>query len=178
MFLSLVQINSSELNELKQNIELQCEKSVQYNLYTKTANLQRQIWQNNNRITYLTRQLQRQHESNRNVPPTPNVSPTPKNYFNKQRLNYQAIPYDSNHTNMLFGMNHMATSQTKSVRTKRQIGSLMDHCVCPPGPPGMRGKKGKRGVRGGSGRPGPPGIPGPPGKNGFPVRLKYPKCNS
>ena len=74
---------------------------------------------------------------------------------------------------MLFGMDSQGMPDSvisNSIkRSKRQIGGLMDHCVCPPGPPGMRGKKGKRGARGTNGRPGPPGIPGPPGKNGFPV---------
>ena len=144
---------------------------MQYVLQLKTQNLQRQIGQNQQRISYLNRQQQRLQASlyHRNYQ-LPSQNPS-----NNQNRNYafSKSQRTKNITQMLFGMDSQGMPDSvisNSIkRSKRQIGGLMDHCVCPPGPPGMRGKKGKRGARGTNGRPGPPGIPGPPGKNGFPV---------
>ena len=159
-------MNASRIDELKQEMELHCEQAVRHSLYDNTAYLQRQIWQNHQRIAHLKRQLQRYEIFTKDSPKASNGSYEQMTTFdNKNNYPVYKSP-NANATN-----NFPATSQLmRSVRSKRQIGGFMDNCGCPPGPPGLRGKKGKRGTRGTVGRAGPPGIPGPPGKNGFPVR--------
>ena len=163
-------MNSARIEELKQEVQLHCDENVPYNSYDKSANLQRQIWQNHQRIAQLKRQLQRFEMLNRNIPKAFNASydeQIPTDLDKRDDTYHPAYKStDVSDTNDFL----TASQLMRSVRTKRQIGGYLDNCGCPPGPPGLRGKKGKRGTRGTVGRPGPPGIPGPPGKNGFPVR--------
>ena len=163
------------MSKIQKKVEVDCQNSMQYILHIKTQNLQRQVGQNQQRISYLIQQHQRRQTSlYRKTYPLTSRNPS---YYPNKNAAVPNSPRTQNFTQTIDGIyeeakrNSVISNSIK--RSKRQIGGFMDQCACPPGPPGMRGKKGKRGTRGALGRPGPPGIPGPPGKNGFPVMILF-----